>query len=341
MSSSDLEIRSSLIPGAGSALFTKTDIADGEEVFQSQPLLLTNNICVREPGQSKVLGTALDIVMSLMNHSCDPNVVTVFEGNRLCVRSLRQIEAGEELVQCYTDETCDVLLRRKKLLEQYHFVCQSHEEEHASDRALIKNVLQTQEEVTDLINRTLVDFTASPSLQAIHELEAKALALTATAFPRSYWPQRLDPLPTLYKRLGNMSSMLGQPLPALRYSVKGCAYTQLRNGPDWTSDLLDLVKLLVPVASNVRTFGDDMPMKAAELWIVFMGYLHMLVGLASKLYGKHALYTKAVERWFGDLLEGVNPALLATAGFKRKLKVAHSRLLEWAGVEDHMLAWVL
>lgn len=86
--------------------------------------MLTNNICIREPGQSKVLGTALDIVMSLMNHSCDPNVVTIFEGSRLIVRSLRPIQAGEELLQCYTDETCDVLLRRKKLLEQYHFVCQ-------------------------------------------------------------------------------------------------------------------------------------------------------------------------------------------------------------------------
>lgn len=86
--------------------------------------LLTNNICIREAGQSKVLGTALDVVMSLMNHSCEPNVLTVFQGNRLCVRSLRPIEAGEELLQCYTDETCDVLLRRKKLLEQYHFFCQ-------------------------------------------------------------------------------------------------------------------------------------------------------------------------------------------------------------------------
>lgn len=62
--------------------------------------------------------------MSLMNHSCDPNVITVFEGSRLCVRSLRPIRAGEELLQCYTDETCDVLLRRKKLLEQYHFLCE-------------------------------------------------------------------------------------------------------------------------------------------------------------------------------------------------------------------------
>lgn len=49
-SSFDLEIRQSPIPGAGSALFTKTDIPDGEEVFQSQPLVSavldrTQNVC--------------------------------------------------------------------------------------------------------------------------------------------------------------------------------------------------------------------------------------------------------------------------------------------------------
>lgn len=217
----------------------------------------------------------------------------------------------------------------------------SHAKGNADNTNHIENCLRIQEEVTDLINHSLVDFTTSPSPGAIHDLETRALSLTATAFPGSQWPLSLDPLPTLYKRLGNMSSMIDQPLDALRYSVKGCAYTQVRCGPDWTSDLLDLVKLLVPVASNVRSFGDEMPLKAAELWIVFVGYLHMLVGLATKLYGKNALYTKAVEKWFGELLEGVNPALLATAGFKRKLKAAHTRLLEWAGVQDEMLAWIV
>lgn len=38
-SSPGLEIRQSLITGAGSALFTKTNISDGEQVFQSQPLV--------------------------------------------------------------------------------------------------------------------------------------------------------------------------------------------------------------------------------------------------------------------------------------------------------------
>lgn len=38
-SSSGLEIRPSLIPGAGSALFTETNVADGTEIFRSQPLV--------------------------------------------------------------------------------------------------------------------------------------------------------------------------------------------------------------------------------------------------------------------------------------------------------------
>ena len=83
----------------------------------------TNNIFIRESGQSQALGTAIDVPMSLMNHSCEPNVVTVFEGSELRVRSLRKIKAGEELVQCYTDVTCDVLMRRKRLKEQFFFDC--------------------------------------------------------------------------------------------------------------------------------------------------------------------------------------------------------------------------
>ena len=82
-----------------------------------------NNVVIRESGQAHALGTAVDVPMSLMNHSCEPNVVTVFEGSELRVRSLRKVEAGEELMQCYTDVTCDVLMRRKRLKEQFFFEC--------------------------------------------------------------------------------------------------------------------------------------------------------------------------------------------------------------------------
>lgn len=141
-----------------------------------------------------------------------------------------------------------------------------------------------------------------------------------------------------------MSSALGgQPLTALRHSVRGCAYTRPRCGAEWASDWLDLVRLLVPVASNARAWGrDEMPLAAAELWMVFVGYLRGVGGLARKLYGARAGYTRAVEGWLGELLEGVNPALVATAGFGRKLRAAHARLLAWAGVEAEVVEdWVV
>jgi SET and MYND domain-containing protein len=70
-----------------------------------------------------MLGTSLDIAASLMNHSCDPNAFVVFEGNVLCVRSMRKLAAGEEITQCYTDVDMDVLLRRQALKSEYFFDC--------------------------------------------------------------------------------------------------------------------------------------------------------------------------------------------------------------------------
>jgi SET and MYND domain-containing protein len=58
-----------------------------------------------------------------MNHSCNPNTFVVFEGDTLCVRSLRQLAAGEEINQCYADVEMDVLLRQQVLKSEYFFDC--------------------------------------------------------------------------------------------------------------------------------------------------------------------------------------------------------------------------
>jgi SET domain-containing protein len=70
-----------------------------------------------------MLGTSLDIVASLINHSCDPNAFVVFEGGELRVRTTRKIGAGEEITQCYTDVDMDVVIRRRKLKSEYFFHC--------------------------------------------------------------------------------------------------------------------------------------------------------------------------------------------------------------------------
>lgn len=73
--------------------------------------------------EGQPLGTSLDIVASLVNHSCDPNAFVLFEGDMLCFRSLRKLAAGEEVTQCYADVDSDVLLRRNTLKSEYFFDC--------------------------------------------------------------------------------------------------------------------------------------------------------------------------------------------------------------------------
>lgn len=216
---------------------------------------------------------------------------------------------------------------------------EAHKSWAAGDITRIEAIQAAEEQATDLINISLIQFASSPGLASISALESQVLSLTASAFPDSHWPHALDPFPTLYKRLAVMSSTLGQSLPALRYSVQGCAYTQVRHGPDWSSDLLDLVKLLVPVASNARSLGAEMTLPPAELWVLFIGYLYMLAAQARQLYGGKATYTRAVERWLGEIL--TDASLPATAAFERKFQVAHVKLLRWAGVEDHLAGWIL
>jgi hypothetical protein len=65
--------------------------------------------------EGQMIGSCLDIVGSLMNHSCDPNAFVFHEGSELRVRSLKPIRAGEEITQSYYDGDTDVLPRRKGL----------------------------------------------------------------------------------------------------------------------------------------------------------------------------------------------------------------------------------
>lgn len=216
-----------------------------------------------------------------------------------------------------------------------------HRARAAGDANRIKLMQETQEKATDLINASLTHFTSSEDgrAAAVPMLESQVLALTAATSPDSHWPHALDPLPTLYKRLAVMSSMVGQSLPALRYSVKGCAYTLVKSGPDWAKDLLELARLLVPVASKARLFGAEMPICPAELWVVFIGYLDMVAVHARKLYGERSAFTKAVEGWLEEII--TSRLMLSSAGFKRKLQTAHCKLLAWADIESPSTSWVL
>lgn len=71
----------------------------------------------------KFYGAALDLVASFMNHSCDPNAHAFFEGTQLRVRSLKPIQAGDEITLAYVDPKTGVMMRRELLSSNHFFAC--------------------------------------------------------------------------------------------------------------------------------------------------------------------------------------------------------------------------
>ncbi|XP_059504711.1 histone-lysine N-methyltransferase SMYD3 isoform X4 [Stegostoma tigrinum] len=79
-------------------------------------------------GEMQEIGVGLYPSMSLLNHSCDPNCVIVFDGKQLQLHAIRQIQADEEVISygltiSYIDVMATSAERRRQLETQYCFTC--------------------------------------------------------------------------------------------------------------------------------------------------------------------------------------------------------------------------
>ncbi|ESW09362.1 hypothetical protein PHAVU_009G121500 [Phaseolus vulgaris] len=69
------------------------------------------------------VGTGLYPVISIINHSCLPNSVLVFEGRSALVRAVEHIPIGTEVLISYIETAGSTMTRQKALKEQYLFTC--------------------------------------------------------------------------------------------------------------------------------------------------------------------------------------------------------------------------
>ncbi|KAG2701046.1 hypothetical protein I3760_06G025100 [Carya illinoinensis] len=74
-------------------------------------------------GELRPLGTGLYPVISIINHSCLPNSVLVFEGRLAVVRAVQHITQGAEVLISYIETAGSTMTRQKALTEQYLFTC--------------------------------------------------------------------------------------------------------------------------------------------------------------------------------------------------------------------------
>ncbi|NWX34021.1 SMYD3 methyltransferase, partial [Notiomystis cincta] len=86
-------------------------------------LQVTCNCFTISNGEMQDVGVGLYPSMSLLNHSCDPNCVIVFEGYQLLLHSVREIQIGEELTISYVESLMPTKERQQQLGRQYCFEC--------------------------------------------------------------------------------------------------------------------------------------------------------------------------------------------------------------------------
>ncbi|MQL97940.1 hypothetical protein Taro_030639, partial [Colocasia esculenta] len=95
------------------------NIKEVTEIF-SKLACNAHTICDSE---LRPLGTGLYPIISIINHSCLPNSVLVFEGRRAVVRAVESIIEGTEISVSYIDTASATKKRQKDLKDQYLFTC--------------------------------------------------------------------------------------------------------------------------------------------------------------------------------------------------------------------------
>uniref|UniRef100_A0AAJ7TJB2 [histone H3]-lysine(4) N-trimethyltransferase n=1 Tax=Petromyzon marinus TaxID=7757 RepID=A0AAJ7TJB2_PETMA len=100
-----------------------SSLLPADNVMQLLGKITCNSFSVCD-GEFQDLGVAIYPSLSLLNHSCDPSCVVVFEGSMMLLRAMRDIPAGEELCISYIDTLSPSRTRRQELLRRYYFTCQ-------------------------------------------------------------------------------------------------------------------------------------------------------------------------------------------------------------------------
>uniref|UniRef100_A0A6P8Q3E3 [histone H3]-lysine(4) N-trimethyltransferase n=1 Tax=Geotrypetes seraphini TaxID=260995 RepID=A0A6P8Q3E3_GEOSA len=112
-------------------LYLKEEIKDFSQLPPGSNILeffakVTCNSFTISDGEMQEVGVGLYPSMSLLNHSCDPNCVIIFEGQRLLLRTIKEIQISEELMISYIDIMMPSADRQIELKRQYCFECSCH-----------------------------------------------------------------------------------------------------------------------------------------------------------------------------------------------------------------------
>ncbi|XP_012276058.1 SET and MYND domain-containing protein 4 isoform X2 [Orussus abietinus] len=98
-------------------------ICNGHAITKLNLTAFSNDTIASETQER--IATGIYTSASMMNHSCDPNIVHSFHGRFLIVKAARDISVGGEVFNCYGPHfrRMPTSERRNHLKLQYHFLC--------------------------------------------------------------------------------------------------------------------------------------------------------------------------------------------------------------------------
>jgi SET and MYND domain-containing protein len=159
---------------------------------------------------------------------------------------------------------------------------------------------------------------------------SKVKAVTDQAFPNGEWPQALQPLPLVNISIADMFRLQGNYLEALRYGLRGSLLCR-RSGSKWVHYFFDLVQRLARLVLQPN-FKDNRFVTSKEIWDIYHGYLRELTITVNMVFGANTSWSKAVKRWWDEVLESAGTPRPGTAAFAKRFKAAQAKLLVWAEV---------
>jgi SET domain-containing protein len=110
-----LQVKESLIPGAGMGLFARRKIKKNERIGRYKGPIYTRKAARSIPKENQIYkmatlgncvvdGSRMDNHMRWLNHSLDPNAAAIVYDDRIIwIKALKSIEPGEEIYIKYSD----------------------------------------------------------------------------------------------------------------------------------------------------------------------------------------------------------------------------------------------
>ncbi|KAK0621779.1 hypothetical protein B0T17DRAFT_462455, partial [Bombardia bombarda] len=366
-----LAIRSSKI-SPGSGLFVEKEIEASREIYRSFPLMacvdtaVNNNhtvchYCLRDTKEPLSGGDKVDGVYEEAK-ACSACKVARFcsKGAQLRMRSLRKIEAGEELTICYVDPTIDVVARQQLLKKEHFFDCycprcksETHEQallttikSKSKSSTFLPTLHTAQSQILSLLSSAVLAAkypNMYPQFTDLNSVETQLRAITSTAFSHAqppqpqHWPDHLEPLPAARLSLATLYLNQDKPLPALRNALRGKLMSRRRQGPEWANEMLEVISILLLVGSTLPSDGGSGGgggggPDVQDIRAVAYGYLYEVARQVGSVFGSDCAYAAKCKDVFTTMAARKAEPRVGTKDFADEFDKAQEGLMRWAGV---------